>query len=64
MGICYGEEPYCGIKCKKKRLEIKKGTYRSSCAMPLWMAMAGKFCSTSSCDRATQRCTDLTKITT
>lgn len=38
--------------------------YLSSCAMPLWMAIAGKFCSTSSWDRATQRCTDLTKITT
>lgn len=36
----------------------------SSWAIPLWMAMAGKFCSTSSWDRAMQRCTDLTKITT
>uniref|UniRef100_A0A0E9VQ82 Uncharacterized protein n=1 Tax=Anguilla anguilla TaxID=7936 RepID=A0A0E9VQ82_ANGAN len=36
----------------------------SSCAMPRWMAMAGKFCSTSSWESATQRCTDFTKITT
>lgn len=36
----------------------------SSWAIPRWMAMAGKFCSTKSWDRAMQRCTDLTKITT
>lgn len=37
---------------------------RSSCCMARWMAIAGKFCSTSSWDRAIHRCTDFTKITT
>ena len=36
----------------------------SSCVMPRWMAMAGKFCSISSWERAVHLCTDLTKITT
>merc|ERR1719474_1039131 len=36
----------------------------SSWLIPLWMAMAGKFCSISSWARATHRWTDLTKITT
>ena len=36
----------------------------SSWLMPLWMAMAGKFCSISNWASATHRCTDLTKITT
>lgn len=36
----------------------------SSWGIALWMAMAGKFCSTSSWARAMQRCTDFTKITT
>lgn len=36
----------------------------SSWGMPLWMAMAGKFCSTKSWARAMQRCTDFTKMTT
>ena len=46
---------------------IKSMTYlesRSSWLIPRWMAMVGKFCSTSSCDSAMHRCTDFTKITT
>lgn len=39
-------------------------TYRSSCGIPRWMAIAGKFCSTRSWARATHRWTDFTKITT
>lgn len=39
-------------------------THLSSWAIPLWMEMAGKFCSTRSWDRAIQRWIDLTKITT
>jgi hypothetical protein len=39
-------------------------TYRSSWGMLRWMAMLGKFCSTSSWLRAMQRCTVRTKMTT
>lgn len=39
-------------------------THLSSWGMPLWMAMAGKFCSTNSWASATHLCTDFTKITT
>ena len=38
--------------------------YLSSCVMALWMAIAGKFCSTSSCASAMHLCIDLTKIIT
>lgn len=53
------------LKKRKTLFFLKwRSTNLSSCAMPLWMAIAGKFCSTSSWDRATQRATDFTKITT
>ena len=48
-------------------LDVKNKVYLdslSSWLIPLWMAMAGKFCSISSWARATHRWTDLTKITT
>lgn len=56
---------YDKLKKRKTLFFLKwRSTNLSSCAMPLWMAIAGKFCSTSSWDRATQRATDFTKITT
>jgi len=36
----------------------------SSCSIPLWIDIAGKFCSTSNWARALQRCTDFTKMIT
>lgn len=41
-----------------------KSKYLSSCVIALWIAIAGKFCSTSSCARAIHLCTDFTKIMT
>lgn len=55
-----GGAPSEGPACSRQ----ESSTHRSSWAMPRWMAMAGKFCSTSSWARAMQRCTDFTKITT
>lgn len=49
---------------EKRRCVCLSELHLSSWAIPRWMAIAGKFCSTSSWDRAMQRCTDLTKITT
>lgn len=37
---------------------------RSSCVIPLWIPIAGKFCSVRSCARAMHLCTDFTNITT
>jgi len=39
-------------------------SYLSSCSIPLWIDIAGKFCSTSNWARALQRCTDFTKMIT
>lgn len=37
---------------------------RSSCVMPRWIPIAGKFCSVKSCAKAIHLCTDFTNMTT
>lgn len=49
---------------KKITYCIMTGTHLSSCSIPLWIQIAGKFCSISNWARAMQRCTDLTKMIT
>lgn len=48
----------------KTSLGLEMLRYLSSCVIALWIAIAGKFCSTSSCDSAIHLCTDFTKIMT
>jgi len=37
---------------------------RSSCVIPRWIPIAGKFCSVKSCAKAIHLCTDFTNMTT
>lgn len=59
------EMPFSQLSFSQRhKISFPSSTHLSSWGIPRWMAMAGKFCSTSSWAKAMHRCTDFTKITT
>jgi len=62
--MCWFGGTWCRLLTFWKSLNCWYLDNRSSCVMPRWIPIAGKFCSVKSCAKAIHLCTDFTNMTT